>query len=355
MNRSASATVPAQADPGERGEAAPASRAGRRTAVVCVALGALMLVACGLRLGIGTTGLGLPPSDVWFVWQARVMLMALGLVVGMNLAVSGVALQALLRNPLAEPFILGLSTGAAAGMMAQRWLWFQLGWGVGVDHAGALIGAVVVISIVFLASRREGLIDPLGLLLTGVVISTIGGAVVMFFNYSIGQGGLREGVARWMMGYLNAADTSWGTLVFVASMGLAGLGLLLWLGRAMDLATLSDEEAQSLGVNLKRLRVVLLLVASFLAAGAVILSGPIAFVGLVCPHLARLMIGPSHRPLLIASALLGATLIVLADTLTAGIDLALGIGSLPIGIFTAVVGGVAFLWMLRPRVGQGGW
>ena len=325
----------------------------QRVALVCLGLAVLLVAACAARLAVGTTGVGLPAWGHDFVWTARLMLMALGLVVGVNLAVSGVALQALLRNPLAEPFILGLSTGAAAGMMAQRWLWYQLGYGVGADYAGAMLGAGAVITVVFLASRREGLIDPLGLLLTGVVISTIGGAVVMFFNYAIGQGGLREGVARWMMGYLNDAGTSWGTLGFVAALGGVGLALLLALSRQMDVATLSDDEAQSLGVNLKRLRVVLLLTASLLAAGAVILSGPIAFVGLVCPHLARLLTGPSHGPLLIASALLGGALIVLADTLTAGIDLAFGIGSLPLGIFTAVVGGVAFLWMLRPRLGQG--
>jgi len=326
-----------------------------RVVWICLGLTVVLFIVAGLRLAIGTAGLGWPDigePGSGFAWRSRLWLLALGAIVGMNLSVSGVALQGLLRNPLAEPFILGLSTGAAAGMMAQRWLWYQMDMVTGSDQLGALIGAIVVLVVVYMASRRHGLIDPLGLLLTGVVVSTIGGAMVMFFNYSIGQGGLRPGISRWMMGYLNDSGTTQSTFIVVAVVGLVGLGYLIMRARAMDVATLSDAEAQSLGVNMGRLRLELLLIASALAASAVVLAGPIAFVGLVCPHLARLMLGPAHRGLLIASALLGASLIVAADTLTAALDLTLGIGSMPIGVFTAIVGGLAFLWMLRPKLGQ---
>ena len=136
-------------------------------------------------------------------------------------------------------------------------------------------------------------------------------------------------------------------------MTVCGLGVLLAASRAMGVATTSDAEAISLGVNLPRMRAVLFAVASVLAAGAVVLAGPIAFVGLVCPHIARLVLGPRHGPLLIGSALLGASLVITADTTSAALGLWLGIGLMPIGIFTAIGGGPAFLWMLRPQLGRG--
>ena len=121
----------------------------------------------------------------------------------------------------------------------------------------------------------------------------------------------------------------------------------------MDVATFSDAEAQSLGVNLPRLRTILFAVASLLAAAGVVLAGPLAFVGFICPHLARMLFGPAHRVLLCASALIGVMLMLGADMVTIGIDLKWNLGQLPLGIFTAVVGGVVFLWMLRSKLGGG--
>jgi iron complex transport system permease protein len=142
------------------------------------------------------------------------------------------------------------------------------------------------------------------------------------------------------------------TILAVGLLTAAGLAVLLWQGRAMDVATFSDAEAESLGVHLGRLRRTLFFVASLLAAGAVVLAGPIAFIGLICPHLARLVLGPAHRPLLLASALIGAGLIMLADMTSIGLHLTFRWGLMPLGIFTAVLGGICFLWMLRPRLGR---
>lgn len=327
--------------------------------------------AAALRLCVGTSTLGLPAgADGWDVLALRGDRLVTGAVVGAALAIAGVALQALLRNALAEPFILGLSTGAAAGMVGQRLLAAALGVSLGFGLGGAAVGAAACMSIVYFASQRRGLIDPLGLLLTGVVLSTINGALIMLavhFRPDL----LRVELSQWMMGYLSddgGAAVSWvrsvsgtGTtgvgfpslLVTVAGLTLLGFACLLGRARAMDVATLSEGEAEALGVNLRRLRVELFAVSSVLAAGAVVLAGPIAFVGLVCPHVARLLVGPGHRGLLWSSAVLGAALVVLADTAGAGLALGLGSGVVPLGVFTAIVGGVAFLWMLHPRLGRG--
>jgi len=292
---------------------------------------------------------GLEPDSVA---QIRMLRLLAGLLVGVALAVSGVALQALLRNPLAEPFLLGLSSGAAVGVMVQLLLVYMFHRTLGGTHVGAMLGAGMSMAIVFLAGRRHGAIDPLGLLLTGVVLGSVNAAFIMLIQYVVGPGGLRENLARWMMGYIDEGVSTSAVTPFMAiTVGL--LALLICRGRAMDVATLSETEAASIGVNLPRLRTLLFVSASVLAAGAVVIAGPIAFVGLICPHLARLMLGPAHRQLLVASAMLGGTLVVAADTASSFLAFRFGVGMMPIGIFTAMLGGPAFLYILRPQLGRG--
>ena len=279
----------------------------------------------------------------------RLLRLVLAVIVGAALAIGGVALQSLLRNPLAEPYILGLSSGAAVGVVLQMILSHVIGQWIGATHLGALAGAIGSMCIVYVAGRRRGVIDPLGLLLVGVVLSTINGAIIMLLHWRYSPPGLRDDVARWMMGYLNETVGSTNVLS-ITVLTVACFGLLFRYGPAMDASGFSDAEAMSVGVNLSLLRKMLFVVAGVLAAGAVVLAGPIAFVGLICPHVARLLLGPSHRPLLVAAAMTGAALIVLADTATVLLDF--GHGRMPIGIFTAMIGGPAFLWMLRPHLGR---
>jgi len=306
------------------------------------------------RLLIGSTGIGWQTGEhAEILMDIRLQRMAVAAIVGIALAVSGVALQALLRNPLAEPYILGLSTGAGLGIMAQGYLALQLGWATGASGLGAVAGTVLTLGIVFLASRRNGVIDRLGLLLVGVVLSTINGALIMLLNYLAGPGVLRDGLAQWMMGMLQVRPLG---RQDVAAAGVCSLLLvfLLWQGRAMDVATLDDDEAMAMGVHVGRLKLLLLLAASVLTATAVLIAGPIAFVGLIAPHLARLMLGPSHRPLLVGAAMLGAALLVTADVASDAVAyLQPSVGLIPIGIFTAIIGGPVFLWMLRPQLGRG--
>jgi iron complex transport system permease protein len=334
---------------------------GRTTWMVLLVIAAL--AACALRLYVGETNkwpqgnlldalnyalLG-NVGDRATLMDLRVVRIVIAIIVGVALSISGVALQALLRNPLAEPFILGLSSGAAVGVMAQEIIEMRMQQHLGPIHLGALAGALLSMAVVYMAGRKRGVIDPLGLLLVGVVLSTINGALVMLMRAFYEPAGRRNNVAQWMMGFLNETVGS-SHIVTIALLTAAGLAVLLWLAPAMDAAGFSDAEATSVGVNLQRLRVLLFFIASLLAAGAVVLAGPLAFVGLICPHLARLMFGPGHRTLLIGSALIGAILIVLADV--GAVTLDFGRSMLPLGIFTALIGGPAFLWMLRPHLGR---
>ena len=313
-----------------------------------------LLLALLARLLIESTGFGWPTGDnAEVLLKLRLQQGVVAAIVGVALAVSGVALQALLRNPLAEPYILGLSTGAGLGIMVQGYLTVQLGAAATTGSLGALLGTGLTLTLVYLASRRKGVIDRLGLLLVGVVLATINGALIMLLSYLAGRGVLRDNLAEWMMGALPNRELGWQDGLAAGVCGL-GLVLLVWQGRAMDIATLDDDEAFALGIRVDRLKMLLLLTASVLTATAVLIAGPIAFIGLIAPHLARLLLGPTHRPLLIAAAMLGATLLLVADVASDAIAaMNESLGLIPIGIFTAVLGGPVFLWMLRPQLGRG--
>ncbi len=320
------------------------------------------------RLLVGGSGWGLPGGggrEAEYVLGLRGWRAAVGLVVGSGLGLSGVALQALLRNALAEPYVLGVSSGAAAGVVGQVWLgqwlagvgggvagvWWS--WGLGGPWIGAMVGAVGAMGVVWVAGGggwkgwggRGGLVDPVRLLLVGVVLAAVFGAVVMAMNVMAGES-LRSDLAAWMAGYLDEGASGWrlGGVAFLTGVG----GWWLWArGRLLDAATLSEGEAASLGVELGGLRAGLYGWGGVLAAGAVALSGPIAFVGLIAAHLGRRVVGPGHRRLVPAGALCGAGLMVWADTAASAVSLLGGVGLLPVGVVTALVGGVVFVGLVR--------
>jgi len=326
----------------------------RRVKIGLAVFIAVLLAAVILRLSTSSVGFGLPSGPyASHLIAERLRLLLVCATVGIALAISGVALQALLRNALAEPYILGLSTGAGLGISLQSYLAGLLVIAVGPKQIGALAGASSVLAVVFFASRRRGVIDRLGLLLAGVVLSTICGALIMLINYLRPIREQRDDLAYWMMGMI--PDASIDPMGFaMIGLTLTGLCVLVWNGPAMDIATLEDDEATSLGIDVPRLRLLLLATASILAAGAVVMAGPIAFVGLICPHIARSILGPSHRLLVVGAAILGASLLIFANVASELIAyLHGGIGILPVGIFTALVGGPTFLWMLRPKLGRG--
>jgi iron complex transport system permease protein len=317
----------------------------RRAWVVIGLLAALAVCMGALRLLTGDTW-GWPVDGE--ILELRTQRLVIGATVGAALATAGALLQALLRNPLASPYVVGISSGAAVGVMvsAAGWVAFL---GLVADELAALTGAVMSMLAVYVLAQRRGRIDPLGLLLVGVIVNAINGAAIMCINYLMPQG-LRGQMVLWTLGYLNE-NLSSRTPVVLLAIVLAGIAAAWWQGRAMDVASFSDAEAHSLGLNLPRIRLILFGIAGLLTSISVVLAGPIGFVGLICPHFVRLLLGPTHRPLIIGSALAGAALVVGAD---AGVKLLdRGQGLLPIGILTSLVGGPVFLLMLRPHLGRG--
>ena len=273
------------------------------------------------------------------VLRVRLPRVVLSLLVGASLAVAGVLFQALLRNPLADPFVLGVSGGAALGGIAV----LSLGPAVGLSHAAvapaAFAGALATTLLLGLVSGSRA--SPTSLLLTGVVFNAFASAGIVFLA---SFAGLNEGagVFLWLIGSLSnvrADVTGW-----VALFLFAGLACALPLARNLNLMTLGEETAQQLGVDVVRVQRVLLVAASLMVGAAVSVAGLVGFVGLIIPHLLRLLIGPDHRLLVPSAALAGGAFLLLCDTAARSL---LGGRELPVGALTSLAGGPVFLWLLR--------
>jgi iron complex transport system permease protein len=323
----------------------------RRAILVLSGLAAVLALAVIARLVVGRD----PPDPeaARAFLELRLARVVASVWVGASLAVAGVMLQALLRNPLASPDILGLASGSGLGVMLAAWIAFQATGtlaaserpGLGTGGA-AVLGAVGALGVVYLLSQKKGVLDPITLILVGVAVSIMCSAGTMLVRHLLPDSG--QSVARLLLG--SVRDCSRTELAVVGAATLAGTGLGVWYGRAMDAASLSDDEARSVGVGLSRLRTVLFLTSGVLTAGSVVLAGPIGFVGLICPHAVRLLAGPGHRVLVLGSALAGAALVVGCDALVRVVDL--GTGQLPIGVLTSLLGGPVLIWLLRREAGR---
>lgn len=335
--------------PSPRAHAAHSAWPRLRGTIGLIAFAALFAAACAARLLVGRDGEGVifgPPPDSAIV-TLRLTAAISSVIAGAGLGVSGLLLQSLLRNPLASPFILGLSSGAGLGMTAATWAaatWPVFGF---LLAGGALlpasIGAIASLAAVVAIGRRHGVLEPLTLVLAGVIVSAFASAVTLLIQHLL-PFETRGQISAWMLGTI--PEVSIGFLPWVTGAAtLAGVILAVRFGRAMDVAALSDAEAISVGLDLPKLRLWLLVVAAILAASATALCGPLAFIGLVAPHAARMLCGPSHRVLVFGAAAGGTILLLLADSLRQAIDF--GAGRLPIGVVTAILGSLAFLWLLR--------
>ncbi len=302
------------------------------------------MAAVGLRLFAAPEGFGTPIDAI--EWRLRSERILSGLAVGGSLAVAGVFLQALLRNPLAEPAVLGLTSGAGLGVVIWIYLAYLATGAIVQYHAPiapALLGSLGALAVVGVLGQRRGLIDPITLILVGVVVSLICGAGILFVQYLMPDRGVAM-ASRWVMGALSD-DIGLGWIYGVAALAVFSTAIGVWLGPSIDAASMSEDEARSVGVRLGLLRTTLFLLAGALSAGSVLLAGPIGFVGLVCPHIGRLIGGPTHRFLVVNSCILGGAVIVLADAGVRLIDL--GAGRMPLGVLTALIGGPVFIAMLR--------
>lgn len=345
------------------------TEAGRVPASVLVPVLLVALVAVGIwsvttgALGVsvrdvgrviaGSFGIGdtsdIPLATQTVVMDIRIPRILLAAAVGASLGICGAALQGVFANPLADPGLIGTSSGAALGAV--------LGIVSGVATIGswstplfAFVGALIVTAIVYRIARHDGRTEVVTLVLSGIAVNAVVVAVIGYLTFWADDQELRS-IVFWQLGSMAAAR--WQSVVVAGAFTLIGIVLLPMRAKALDLLALGEAEAGHLGVHTERLRIIVLSVSALVVGAAVAVSGIIAFVGLVVPHLVRLIAGPSHRTLLPACAVGGALLLVGADTIARSI---VQPAELPLGVLTSAVGGVFFVWLLTvTRREQGGW
>lgn len=295
---------------------------------------------------------GVPPrpgTDDLIVWQLRVPRALLAALVGAGLGLVGTAVQALVRNPLGDPYLLGVSNGASLGAVSAIVLGAGTGGVLGLGLSGAAFaGALATFALVWAVTRRGGGFAPLRLVLAGVAIGQFLSGVTSYLVLQTGDEQQTHSVLFWLMGSLGGAN--WQLLAVPAVAVPAGLLLLQARARALNALLMGDETAAGLGIDVVRLRRELFLVTSLLTGVLVAVSGAIAFVALMVPHACRLLVGGDHRRLLPVSALFGAVLLVLVDVVC---RTAMDAQELPVGVVTSLIGAPALLYLLDRRLGGG--
>lgn len=348
---------------------APRSRGVSRIAVVSVvavaALIALALLSATLgqvptspaevagsvlhRLGLELGPLPAHPAGEVTLWEVRFPRVLLAAFVGAALATAGALLQGVFANPLAEPGVIGVSAGAAvgAGTVIVVGGAFVAAWSVA---AAAFAAGLATTMLVYLLARSGGRTEVVTLVLTGVAINAFAGGLLAFLLF-VAQPAARDQIVFWQLGSLNGA--TWDAVGIVATLTTLGVAAAVLVARRLDLLALGESVARHLGVDVERLRAVVIAVVALLATAGVAFTGIIMFVGLVVPHVVRMLVGPAHRVLIPLSAVVGAVVLLAADvgarTLVTNADL-------PLGMLTSLVGGPFFFWLLRrTRARSGGW
>lgn len=311
---------------------------------VMVLLGLLSLTSFLLAIGLGSVPMSL--NDIWtgldnqqslnysLIHDLRLPRALAAFICGGMLALAGLLMQALLRNPLADPYILGVSGGAAVGAL----LAISTGLGVVLVQIAAFSGAFLSIVLVFMLAHTQSNWTSSRLLLTGVILA-FGWNALISFILTISPGEQLHGMLFWLMGDLGHTELAGWEYFFLLL--IAALSFLL--ARPLNMISRGEMQAASLGVNTRQLRLILFFSASLLTAVAISLAGSIGFIGLMTPHILRLMIGSDHRLLVPACILLGGSLLLLADTLARTV---LAPTQLPVGILTAILGVPTFLYLL---------
>lgn len=339
------------------------ARSRLRGALLPAALCVLLAVSALLAVGLGTATV--QPADtaryLWaaltggtisadevttyqIVWQIRTPRVLLAALVGAGLATVGVAVQSLVRNALADPFVLGISSGGAAGAVIVQTAGVLAGFGIYATSAGAFAGAMAATLLVFaIAWARTGT-TPLRLVLTGVALSFGFQAVTSVLIYLVPGNEAASTLLFWSMGSFGAA--TWGALPAVTVVVLAGTVVLHRFARTLDVMSLGDEAATSMGIDPARHRHLLFGVTAVVTGAMVAVSGAIGFAGLVVPHVTRMIVGARHASVLVVAPLLGAVLMVWVDLLARTVAAP---RELPIGVLTALLGVPVFLVLMRRR------
>ena len=318
------------------------------------------MLAVSMVIGISIGTVTVPLSEVWtvlgshlgwndsiidpirnqIIWEFRASRVVLAAVIGAALAVAGACLQVLARNGLADPYVLGVSSGAGLGAVLAISLGSAAVGGLGATGA-AFVMSILTLALVFVFAQRGGRVGPTRLVLAGVAVSYLASALTSLIQLYGDPLALR-GTMFWLLGSLQNAR--WDDFGLIATTIVLCMIWLLGRARSMNVLASGDDTASALGVDVNRLRIELLVITSLLTATAVSVAGGIGFVGLMVPHGARFVVGPDHRRLLPVSLLAGATFMVLVDLLSRVIDRP---NELPVGIFTALLGAPFFLLLMR--------
>jgi len=321
-----------------------------RYSLILLALLIVLLAVALLSLGVGAVSL--TPAETFsaltgnpakashhpIVWDFRLARVLLAILCGASLSSAGVGFQGLFRNPLADPYIVGASGGAALGATLSaifRGSAFAVPMGV-----GAFFGSLLAVIIVFLIAEVSNFGSIAGLLLAGAAMSTMLSALVSLLLLLSDE--VLHGVFFWLMG--GFSGRSWSHLQQALWIAPLGISIVWIMSRSLDALATGEESAQALGLDLRRARIIIVVGASLATAAAVAVSGVIGFVGLIAPHLARKMVGATHARLLPVAMLLGGILLVFSDTLARTLMAPM---EMPVGIFTALLGGPFFLYLLR--------
>ncbi|PNE40746.1 MULTISPECIES: FecCD family ABC transporter permease [Streptomyces] len=360
---------PTSAEPATEPDPAPPSRPARRRAPLLLVLGLAAALLSAALLSAGTGAYGIPVGEVAgsvlhrlhlggaaldrvgesVLWNVRLPRVVLALLVGASLGCAGALMQGVFGNPLAEPGVIGISAGAAVGAVGAiaLGLTFLGNWTVTVC---AFAAGLLTVGLVYLLSRSGGRSEVVTLILTGIAVNAFAGALIGLFVFLADNAQISQ-ITFWQLGSLSQA--TWPKVLAVLPCALAGLAVAPLYARKLDLLALGERSARHLGVDVERLRIVLILVVALLTAAAVAVAGIITFVGLLVPHLLRMAAGPGHRFLIPGSALAGALVLVVADLAA---RTAVAPAELPLGVLTALFGSPFFFWLLRrTRRRQGGW
>lgn len=296
---------------------------------------------------IAAAKLGLLPPGDWtlaqeqIVWMIRFPRVLLAACVGAGLAVVGVTMQALVRNTLADPYLLGISSGASAGAVGAIALGLFAFAGIYAISLGAFTGSLLALLVVFLFARRYGQLAPQRLILAGLAVSYVFTGITSFVTLTSDNRQLAGQILAWTLG--SVARAKWFDLTLPALLLLGGTGYLLTQARALNALVAGDETAMTLGLDLRRFRQTLFIVTALLTGTMVAVSGSIGFVGLMIPHICRLLVGADHHRVLPLSLAVGSIFLIWVDMLARTM---VAPTELPVGVVTALLGGPFFLWLM---------
>lgn len=298
-------------------------------------------------LGAAVTGATISADELsgyTIVWEVRTPRVLLAMLVGAGLSVVGVVIQALVRNALADPFVLGISSGASVGATAVVVFGIFASLGVYALSAAAFLGALGASALVYVAAMSKAGLTPLRLVLTGVALGYGFQAVMSVLVFLAPDGQAARTVLFWLLGSLGGAN--WGALPVAAVAVVVAIVVLLRLSRPLDVLAMGDETAASLGIDAAKLRRWLFVLTAAVTGLLVAVSGAVAFVGLVMPHLVRILVGSSHRRVLAVAPLAGAVFMVWTDLVARTL---VAPEELPLGVITAVIGVPVFITLMRRR------